>query len=167
MFFMYAFHAAISIRYWFAIDIAIRYRSYRAFSIAIAIARGPRPPVAARLRCDLCVLCGSRIFLLFPCFSVFSVDPLSYYSSWFLSLIAARLRYITIRRFLVFCERFSCSHFPNVLVRYRYSLSILSGFSDSESRYRSFPAPFDSDIERTIPRTFALPVPHLSLATNP
>nr|VFJ52941.1 MAG: hypothetical protein BECKFM1743C_GA0114222_101164 [Candidatus Kentron sp. FM] len=33
---MYAFHAAISIRYWFAIDIAIRYRyrSYRAFSIA-------------------------------------------------------------------------------------------------------------------------------------
>ena len=49
--------------------------------------------VAARLRYDLCVLCGSRIFLLFPCFSVFSVDPLSYYSSWFLSLIAARLRY--------------------------------------------------------------------------
>ena len=40
------------------------------------------------------VLCGSRIFLLFPCFSVFSVDPLSYYSPWFLSLIAARLRYV-------------------------------------------------------------------------
>nr|VFK24891.1 MAG: hypothetical protein BECKFM1743B_GA0114221_110283 [Candidatus Kentron sp. FM] len=36
LFFLYAFHAAISIRYWFAIDIAIRYRyrSYRAFSIA-------------------------------------------------------------------------------------------------------------------------------------
>ncbi|VFN00889.1 MAG: hypothetical protein BECKG1743F_GA0114225_105271, partial [Candidatus Kentron sp. G] len=33
---MYAFHAAISIRYWFAIDIAIRYRyrSYPALSIA-------------------------------------------------------------------------------------------------------------------------------------
>nr|VFJ45809.1 MAG: hypothetical protein BECKFM1743C_GA0114222_1003014 [Candidatus Kentron sp. FM] len=33
---MYAFHAAISIRYWFAIDIAIRYRyrSYPACSIA-------------------------------------------------------------------------------------------------------------------------------------
>ncbi|VFN05752.1 MAG: hypothetical protein BECKG1743E_GA0114224_109114, partial [Candidatus Kentron sp. G] len=33
---MYAFHLAISIRYWFAIDIAIRYRyrSCPAFSIA-------------------------------------------------------------------------------------------------------------------------------------
>nr|VFK21898.1 MAG: hypothetical protein BECKFM1743B_GA0114221_108242 [Candidatus Kentron sp. FM] len=36
LFFLYAFHAAISIRYWFAIDIAIRYRyrSYPACSIA-------------------------------------------------------------------------------------------------------------------------------------
>nr|VFJ60481.1 MAG: hypothetical protein BECKFM1743A_GA0114220_102652 [Candidatus Kentron sp. FM]VFJ62044.1 MAG: hypothetical protein BECKFM1743C_GA0114222_103062 [Candidatus Kentron sp. FM]VFK13371.1 MAG: hypothetical protein BECKFM1743B_GA0114221_102782 [Candidatus Kentron sp. FM] len=36
LFFMYAFHAVISIRYWFAIDIAIRYRyrSYPAFPIA-------------------------------------------------------------------------------------------------------------------------------------
>ena len=52
------------------------------------------------------------------------------------SLVAARLRYTTIRRFLVFCARFSCSHFHKVLFRYRYrdslSLSILSGFSDSE-----------------------------------
>ena len=50
--------------------------------------------------------------------------------------VAARLRYITIRLFLVFCVRFSCSHFHKVLVRYRYrdslSLSILSGFFDSE-----------------------------------
>ena len=42
----------------------------------------------------------------------------------------------TIRRFLVFLVRFSCSHFHNVLVRYRYrdslSLSILSGLFDSE-----------------------------------
>ncbi|VFM95362.1 MAG: hypothetical protein BECKG1743F_GA0114225_100618 [Candidatus Kentron sp. G] len=36
LFFLYAFYAAIFIRYWFAIDIAIRYRyrSYPAFSIA-------------------------------------------------------------------------------------------------------------------------------------
>nr|VFK11531.1 MAG: hypothetical protein BECKFM1743B_GA0114221_101891 [Candidatus Kentron sp. FM] len=36
LFFLYAFHAATSIRYWFAIDIAIRYRyrSYPACSIA-------------------------------------------------------------------------------------------------------------------------------------
>ncbi|VFM97672.1 MAG: hypothetical protein BECKG1743D_GA0114223_100244 [Candidatus Kentron sp. G] len=36
LFFLYAFHAAIPIRYWFAIDIAIRYRyrSYPAFPIA-------------------------------------------------------------------------------------------------------------------------------------
>nr|VFJ65854.1 MAG: hypothetical protein BECKFM1743C_GA0114222_104056 [Candidatus Kentron sp. FM] len=34
LFFMYAFHAAISITYWFAIAIAIRYRSHPAFSIA-------------------------------------------------------------------------------------------------------------------------------------
>nr|VFJ58624.1 MAG: hypothetical protein BECKFM1743C_GA0114222_102301 [Candidatus Kentron sp. FM]VFJ59515.1 MAG: hypothetical protein BECKFM1743A_GA0114220_102391 [Candidatus Kentron sp. FM]VFK12108.1 MAG: hypothetical protein BECKFM1743B_GA0114221_102241 [Candidatus Kentron sp. FM] len=36
LFFLYAFHAVISIRYWFAIDIAIRYRyrSYPACSIA-------------------------------------------------------------------------------------------------------------------------------------
>ncbi|VFM95822.1 MAG: hypothetical protein BECKG1743D_GA0114223_101204 [Candidatus Kentron sp. G] len=34
LFFMYAFHAAISIRYWFATAIAIRYRSCPAFSIA-------------------------------------------------------------------------------------------------------------------------------------
>nr|VFJ69412.1 MAG: hypothetical protein BECKFM1743C_GA0114222_105211 [Candidatus Kentron sp. FM] len=53
--------------------------------------------------------------------------------------------YTTIRPFLVFCVRFSCSHFHKVLVRYRYryrySLSIFnpaSAFfdSDSESRYR-------------------------------
>ena len=46
------------------------------------------------------------------------------------------LLYITIRPFLVFYVRFSCSHFHKALVRYRYrdslSLSILSGFSDSE-----------------------------------
>nr|VFJ45401.1 MAG: hypothetical protein BECKFM1743A_GA0114220_1002318 [Candidatus Kentron sp. FM]VFJ57894.1 MAG: hypothetical protein BECKFM1743C_GA0114222_102125 [Candidatus Kentron sp. FM]VFK16590.1 MAG: hypothetical protein BECKFM1743B_GA0114221_104286 [Candidatus Kentron sp. FM] len=45
---MYAFHAAIPITYWFAIDIAIRYR-YRSYP-ACSIARGPRSPVAARLR---------------------------------------------------------------------------------------------------------------------
>nr|VFJ55550.1 MAG: hypothetical protein BECKFM1743C_GA0114222_101597 [Candidatus Kentron sp. FM]VFJ60222.1 MAG: hypothetical protein BECKFM1743A_GA0114220_102585 [Candidatus Kentron sp. FM]VFK06874.1 MAG: hypothetical protein BECKFM1743B_GA0114221_100271 [Candidatus Kentron sp. FM] len=53
--------------------------------------------------------------------------------------------YTTIRPFLVFLVRFSCSHPHNVLVRYRYryrySLSIFnpaSAFfdSDSESRYR-------------------------------
>nr|VFJ75405.1 MAG: hypothetical protein BECKFM1743C_GA0114222_108413 [Candidatus Kentron sp. FM] len=56
---MYAFHAAISIRYWFAIDIAIRYR-YRSYP-AFPIARGPRSPVAARcayyypsISCFLC-----------------------------------------------------------------------------------------------------------------
>ena len=49
-------------------------------------------------------------------------------------LVAPRLRYITIRRFLVFCARFSCNYFHKVLFRYRYrdSLSILSGFFDSE-----------------------------------
>nr|VFJ52271.1 MAG: hypothetical protein BECKFM1743A_GA0114220_101006 [Candidatus Kentron sp. FM]VFJ59385.1 MAG: hypothetical protein BECKFM1743C_GA0114222_102452 [Candidatus Kentron sp. FM]VFK22542.1 MAG: hypothetical protein BECKFM1743B_GA0114221_108672 [Candidatus Kentron sp. FM] len=50
--------------------------------------------------------------------------------------VAAWLHCITIRRFLVFLVRFSCSHFHKVLVRYRYrdslSLSILSGFFDSE-----------------------------------
>nr|VFJ66712.1 MAG: hypothetical protein BECKFM1743C_GA0114222_104343 [Candidatus Kentron sp. FM] len=53
---MYAFHAVISIRYWFAIDIAIRYRyrSYPAFSIASSdIDSDPErttTPVAAWLR---------------------------------------------------------------------------------------------------------------------
>nr|VFJ63093.1 MAG: hypothetical protein BECKFM1743C_GA0114222_103343 [Candidatus Kentron sp. FM] len=46
------------------------------------------------------------------------------------------LPYTTIRRFLVFLVRFSCSHFHKVLVCYRYrdslSLSILSGLFDSE-----------------------------------
>nr|VFK21149.1 MAG: hypothetical protein BECKFM1743B_GA0114221_107612 [Candidatus Kentron sp. FM] len=57
LFFMYTFRAAISIRYWFAIDIAIRYRYrfYRAFSIASSdIDSDPErttTPVAARLRC--------------------------------------------------------------------------------------------------------------------
>ncbi|VFN05555.1 MAG: hypothetical protein BECKG1743F_GA0114225_110951 [Candidatus Kentron sp. G] len=58
LFFLYAFHAAISIRYWIAIDIAIRYRyrSCPAFSIAIAnrdIDSDPErttTPVAAWLR---------------------------------------------------------------------------------------------------------------------
>nr|VFJ71459.1 MAG: hypothetical protein BECKFM1743A_GA0114220_105903 [Candidatus Kentron sp. FM]VFK18592.1 MAG: hypothetical protein BECKFM1743B_GA0114221_105593 [Candidatus Kentron sp. FM] len=60
LFFVYAFHAAISIRYWFAIDIAIRYRyrSYPAFSIASSdIDSDPErttTPVAARLRYALC-----------------------------------------------------------------------------------------------------------------
>ncbi|VFM97242.1 MAG: hypothetical protein BECKG1743D_GA0114223_102446 [Candidatus Kentron sp. G] len=52
LFFSYAFHAAIPIRYWFAIDIAIRYRSYPAFSIASSdIDLDPErttTPVAAR-----------------------------------------------------------------------------------------------------------------------
>nr|VFK23919.1 MAG: hypothetical protein BECKFM1743B_GA0114221_109561 [Candidatus Kentron sp. FM] len=56
LFFLYAFHAAISIRYWFAIDIAIRYRyryrSYRACSIASSDSDSERTttPVAAWLR---------------------------------------------------------------------------------------------------------------------
>nr|VFJ77266.1 MAG: hypothetical protein BECKFM1743A_GA0114220_109722 [Candidatus Kentron sp. FM]VFK24070.1 MAG: hypothetical protein BECKFM1743B_GA0114221_109662 [Candidatus Kentron sp. FM] len=54
LFFMYAFHAAISIRYWFAIDIAIRYRyrSYPACSIASSDSDSERTttPVAAWLR---------------------------------------------------------------------------------------------------------------------
>nr|VFJ69693.1 MAG: hypothetical protein BECKFM1743A_GA0114220_105183 [Candidatus Kentron sp. FM]VFK17805.1 MAG: hypothetical protein BECKFM1743B_GA0114221_105033 [Candidatus Kentron sp. FM] len=63
LFFMYAFHAAISIRYWFAIDIAIRYRyrSYRAFPIAIA--RGPRHPL--RLGCAVISVLLSVVFLFF------------------------------------------------------------------------------------------------------
>nr|VFK23889.1 MAG: hypothetical protein BECKFM1743B_GA0114221_109543 [Candidatus Kentron sp. FM] len=52
--FLYAFHAAISIRYWFAIDIAIRYRyrSYPACSIASSDIDSERTttPVAARPR---------------------------------------------------------------------------------------------------------------------
>nr|VFJ59447.1 MAG: hypothetical protein BECKFM1743C_GA0114222_102464 [Candidatus Kentron sp. FM]VFJ60170.1 MAG: hypothetical protein BECKFM1743A_GA0114220_102575 [Candidatus Kentron sp. FM]VFK12419.1 MAG: hypothetical protein BECKFM1743B_GA0114221_102415 [Candidatus Kentron sp. FM] len=61
---VHAIHAAISIRYWFAIDIAIRYRyrSYRAFSIA----RGPRYPL--RLGCAVVYfsslrLCGYQFFV--------------------------------------------------------------------------------------------------------
>nr|VFJ69431.1 MAG: hypothetical protein BECKFM1743C_GA0114222_105221 [Candidatus Kentron sp. FM]VFJ70041.1 MAG: hypothetical protein BECKFM1743A_GA0114220_105321 [Candidatus Kentron sp. FM]VFK18072.1 MAG: hypothetical protein BECKFM1743B_GA0114221_105222 [Candidatus Kentron sp. FM] len=67
LFFMYAFHAAISIRYWFAIDIAIRYRyrSYRAFPIASSDidsdSERTTTPVAARrayyypsISCFLC-----------------------------------------------------------------------------------------------------------------
>nr|VFJ60585.1 MAG: hypothetical protein BECKFM1743C_GA0114222_102764 [Candidatus Kentron sp. FM] len=52
LFFLYAFHAAISIRYWFAIDIAIRYRyrSYRAFPIASSDSERTTTPVAAWLR---------------------------------------------------------------------------------------------------------------------
>nr|VFJ46160.1 MAG: hypothetical protein BECKFM1743A_GA0114220_100334 [Candidatus Kentron sp. FM] len=58
LFFLYAFHAAISIRYWFAIDIAIRYRyrSYPACSIASSDSDSDSDsertttPVAARLR---------------------------------------------------------------------------------------------------------------------
>ena len=56
LFFVHAFHAAISIRYWFAIDIAIRYRyrSCPAFPIASSdIDSEPErttTPVAARLR---------------------------------------------------------------------------------------------------------------------
>ena len=80
LFFLYAFHAAISIRYWFAIDIAIRYRYrfYPACSIASSDidsdSERTTTPVAARLRC---VLCGRRIFLLFPCFSVPFVDKMA------------------------------------------------------------------------------------------
>nr|VFK12210.1 MAG: hypothetical protein BECKFM1743B_GA0114221_102293 [Candidatus Kentron sp. FM] len=56
LFFLYAFHAAISIRYWFAIDIAIRYRyrSYPACSIASSDidsdSERTTTPVAAWLR---------------------------------------------------------------------------------------------------------------------
>nr|VFJ44667.1 MAG: hypothetical protein BECKFM1743C_GA0114222_100157 [Candidatus Kentron sp. FM] len=46
------------------------------------------------------------------------------------------LPYTTIRRFLVFLVRFSCSHFHKVLVRYRYrsyrACSIASSDIDSE-----------------------------------
>nr|VFJ56699.1 MAG: hypothetical protein BECKFM1743A_GA0114220_101734 [Candidatus Kentron sp. FM]VFJ57779.1 MAG: hypothetical protein BECKFM1743C_GA0114222_102086 [Candidatus Kentron sp. FM]VFK11724.1 MAG: hypothetical protein BECKFM1743B_GA0114221_102033 [Candidatus Kentron sp. FM] len=56
LFFLYAFHAAISMRYWFAIDIAIRYRyrSYPACSIASSDidsdSERTTTPVAAWLR---------------------------------------------------------------------------------------------------------------------
>ena len=59
-------------------------------------------------------------------------------------------RCTTIRRFLVFLVRFSCSHFHKVLVRYRYrdslSLSILSGLFDIDSDIDS-DSDSDSDID--------------------
>nr|VFK11931.1 MAG: hypothetical protein BECKFM1743B_GA0114221_102154 [Candidatus Kentron sp. FM] len=104
LFFMYAFHAAISLTYWFAIDIAIRYRyrSYPACSIASR-------DIDSDSERTTTTGCGQAALYYYPAISCF------------------------------LCT-FSCSHFPKVLVRYRYrdslSLSILSGFSDSESRYR-------------------------------
>nr|VFJ72108.1 MAG: hypothetical protein BECKFM1743C_GA0114222_106341 [Candidatus Kentron sp. FM]VFJ74230.1 MAG: hypothetical protein BECKFM1743A_GA0114220_107662 [Candidatus Kentron sp. FM] len=66
LFFLYAFHAAISIRYWFAIDIAIRYR-YRSYSIASSDIDSERTttPGCGLPRCghSLLILLG-RIFLL-------------------------------------------------------------------------------------------------------
>ena len=51
LFFLYAFHAVISIRYWFAIAIAIAIDPIRLFRqrVAISIPRGPRHPL--RLGC--------------------------------------------------------------------------------------------------------------------
>ncbi|VFN01927.1 MAG: hypothetical protein BECKG1743D_GA0114223_105281, partial [Candidatus Kentron sp. G] len=93
LFFMYAFHAAISIRYWFAIAIAIdiRYRSSirpRLFSIAIAnrdIDSDPEritTPVAAWLRwvlrvfssCSFVSFVDQDLFLL--CASCAVMNPL-------------------------------------------------------------------------------------------
>nr|VFJ73351.1 MAG: hypothetical protein BECKFM1743A_GA0114220_107101 [Candidatus Kentron sp. FM]VFK19961.1 MAG: hypothetical protein BECKFM1743B_GA0114221_106581 [Candidatus Kentron sp. FM] len=61
---MYAFHAAISIRYWFAIDIAIRYRyrSYRAFSIASSDIDSERTTTTG---------CGQAALYYYPSFSCF------------------------------------------------------------------------------------------------
>ena len=51
--------------------------------------------------------------------------------------------YTTIRPFLVFCVRFSCSHFHKVLVRYRYrsyrAFSIASSDIDSDSERTTTP----------------------------
>ncbi|VFN02047.1 MAG: hypothetical protein BECKG1743F_GA0114225_106453 [Candidatus Kentron sp. G] len=60
-FFLYAFHAAISIRYWFAIDIAIRYRyrSCPAFPIASSDIDSD-PEKTTITRCGLAALYGSR-----------------------------------------------------------------------------------------------------------
>nr|VFJ57621.1 MAG: hypothetical protein BECKFM1743C_GA0114222_102033 [Candidatus Kentron sp. FM] len=67
LFFMYAFHAAISIRYWIAIDIAIRYRyryrSYRAFSIASSDSDSERTTTTG---------CGSAALYYYPSISCFS-----------------------------------------------------------------------------------------------
>nr|VFJ48400.1 MAG: hypothetical protein BECKFM1743A_GA0114220_100591 [Candidatus Kentron sp. FM]VFJ70217.1 MAG: hypothetical protein BECKFM1743C_GA0114222_105481 [Candidatus Kentron sp. FM] len=78
LFFLYAFHAVISIRYWFAIDIAIRYRyrSYPAFSIASSDIDSDIDPErtttpVAVFRAESSVV--KNLFFL----SVFSVDIIS------------------------------------------------------------------------------------------
>ena len=79
LFFLYAFHAAISIRYWFAIDIAIRYR-YRSsirprlFSIASSDIDSDSERTTIT-RCGQAALCPLWLknlyfsFRVFPCLS--------------------------------------------------------------------------------------------------
>nr|VFJ45402.1 MAG: hypothetical protein BECKFM1743A_GA0114220_1002319 [Candidatus Kentron sp. FM] len=63
---MYVFHAAIFIRYWFAIDIAIRYRyrSYPAFSIASS-------DIDSDSERTTITRCGSAALYYYPAISCF------------------------------------------------------------------------------------------------